>query len=327
MPKVSVIVPVYNVEKYLGKCIDSILNQTFSDFEIILVDDGSPDNSGAICDEYAKKDDRIKVIHKTNGGVSSARNDGISEANGDYIMFVDSDDFIEPQMLEAMLPTEDEDIIFCGFRYVYDDRTEERLIESFCLISKEEFINKYYIDSEMTNVISGPYNKLFKKAIIDENNIKFNQNISICEDGLFVVEFMQKAAKFSNIGTAYYNYVQYCDETLMSRYNSNAFDACTYLYQGKKKFVESGDSGIKKYTDMRTLDLFLTFLSQIYSRSGMGFWEKYKKIKKELKNECFVFLISSEKCCGIKNKLIRFSMKFNFFLPLHILYSVRWMKK
>ena len=101
-PKISIIVPVYKVEKYIHKCIDSILNQTFKDFELILVDDGSPDNCGKICDEYAKKDSRVIVIHKENGGLSSARNSGLDIARGDYIGFVDSDDYIENDMYELL---------------------------------------------------------------------------------------------------------------------------------------------------------------------------------------------------------------------------------
>ena len=103
MGKVSIIVPIYNVEKYLSKCIESILSQTYKNIEIILVDDGSPDNSPQICDEYAKKDDRIIVIHKANGGVSSARNAGIDIATGKYIGFVDPDDYIENNMYELMV--------------------------------------------------------------------------------------------------------------------------------------------------------------------------------------------------------------------------------
>ena len=102
MPRLSVIVPVYKVEKYIHKCVDSILNQTFTDFELILVDDGSPDNCGRICDEYAEKDSRVRVIHKKNGGVSDARNVGVVESKGDYISFVDPDDWIETNALEQI---------------------------------------------------------------------------------------------------------------------------------------------------------------------------------------------------------------------------------
>lgn len=102
-PLISVIVPIYNVEKYLARCVDSIVNQTYKDFELILVDDGSPDNSGKICDEYAKKDSRIKVVHKKNGGLSDARNAGMAVATGEYISFIDSDDYVSDDFFECLL--------------------------------------------------------------------------------------------------------------------------------------------------------------------------------------------------------------------------------
>ena len=119
MPKVSVIVPVYKVESYLRKCVDSILGQSFSDFEVILVDDGSPDNCGAICDDYATRDQRVKVIHKINGGLSDARNVGLDAAIGQYICFVDSDDWIEQDLLKdnvAVLSTAEQIYQFLALR-------------------------------------------------------------------------------------------------------------------------------------------------------------------------------------------------------------------
>ena len=113
-PKISVIVPVYKAEKYLHRCVDSILSQTFTDFELILVNDGSPDNCGAICDEYAQKDNRVRVFHKENGGVSSARNLGLDNAKGEWITFVDSDDWLKPGCLEQLTNKLDADMIKCG---------------------------------------------------------------------------------------------------------------------------------------------------------------------------------------------------------------------
>ena len=124
MVKISIIVPVYNVERYLGKCINSILNQTFADFELILVDDGSTDRSGYICDDYKKKDNRIKVIHKENGGLSSARNAGLDIAKEKYIGFVDSDDFINKNMYEFLykdIKVNNSDIAICDYEEVYEN--------------------------------------------------------------------------------------------------------------------------------------------------------------------------------------------------------------
>ena len=123
MPRLSIIVPVYQAKEYLEKCINSILEQSFVDFELILVDDGSKDASGTICDEYAKRDKRIRVIHKENGGLSDARNTGIKLANSDYLMFVDSDDYIEKNMLECLYKNiieKDSDIAVCNFMYLYE---------------------------------------------------------------------------------------------------------------------------------------------------------------------------------------------------------------
>lgn len=123
---ISIIVPVYNVEKYLNKCIDSIINQTYKNIEIILVDDGSTDNSGKICDEYLLRDSRIKVIHKNNGGLSSARNEGINISSGEYIGFVDSDDWVEPNMYEEMYKKilySNADIVDCGYWKEYENKS------------------------------------------------------------------------------------------------------------------------------------------------------------------------------------------------------------
>ena len=125
MCEISIIVPVYKVEKYLKKCVDSILAQTFTDFELILVDDGSPDDSGKICEEYAEKDARVRVLHKENGGLSSARNAGIEVAKGKYLGFIDSDDYIAEDMYELLYNTiikEDADLSICGIYDVYEGK-------------------------------------------------------------------------------------------------------------------------------------------------------------------------------------------------------------
>ncbi len=141
MDLISVIVPVYNVEKYLRRCVDSILAQTYTNLEIILVDDGSPDNCGKICDEYAKKDSRIKVIHQKNGGLSAARNAGLDIATGDYIGFVDSDDYISPEMYEKLLnilKESNSDLSVCGMDY-YDENNNR--IDQECPLTDRTFSN------------------------------------------------------------------------------------------------------------------------------------------------------------------------------------------
>ena len=169
---ISIIVPVYNVEKYIKKCIDSIINQTYKNLEIILVDDGSPDNCGKICDEYAEKDKRIKVIHKENGGLSDARNAGIKIARGCYIGFVDSDDWIDKNMYEKLYKTlkeKDADIACC--KLIRYKNTIEKISKKFdgriVEYDQRQYIKKFFkIDSQ--ECVYYAWNKLYKRQVIDK---------------------------------------------------------------------------------------------------------------------------------------------------------------
>lgn len=230
MPAISIIVPVYKVEEYLPKCIDSILAQTFADFELILVDDGSPDNCGKICDEYADKDNRIVVIHKENGGVSSARNAGLDIAKGKYIGFIDSDDYIDPDMYETLynnLVNNNADISICGIFVCYKN------------------VIKNYYSNPISGVFSGidafklalsgkgcafaPYNKLYKKEILD--TIRFPA-LKIGEDLFIIGDIMLKAKKvIICTDLPKYYYVQRQDSAMQERGSPSIFhaiEACQY---------------------------------------------------------------------------------------------------
>lgn len=208
MPALSIIVPVYKTEKYLPKCIDSILAQTFVDFELILIDDGSPDHCGEICDEYALKDGRIIVIHQENKGVSAARNAGLDIARGEYIGFVDSDDWIEPEMYEILVTTmvaKSTDVVICGC-------TQRNGNGDFLLLdfqsegtyTQEQLLKAMY---SKPNPIGGIlWNKLFRKSTIGE--LRFNENMRNCEDGMFVVEYLFSACSGFKITDPLYNVVQ-----------------------------------------------------------------------------------------------------------------------
>lgn len=179
MPEISVIMPVYKVEAYVGKTIESVLNQTFKDFEFWAVDDGSPDKSGSICDEYAQKDGRLKVIHKKNGGAPSARNQAIGMASGKYLYFIDSDDWIEPDMLQtlyALAENNRADLVVTGFcmeyfekdHYAtYKTRPEDRVYEH-----ADEFRRNAY-QYFNASLLSLPWNKLYRKDIVVREHIRF----------------------------------------------------------------------------------------------------------------------------------------------------------
>ncbi len=210
IPTISVIVPVYNTEKYLNQCIDSILAQTFTDFELLLIDDGSTDNSAMICDEYAQKDSRVRVFHKKNGGVSSARNLGLDNACGEWIAFVDGDDWIKPNYLYSMISQSDADLIMSSFEIIdkvemWDNRIGNELYNN----SKIKFFLERYIN---TATLCAPWCKLFKKSII--GNLKFDETISFAEDTIFCFEYLEKVDSVKTISNFGYQYRRGLNEAL-----------------------------------------------------------------------------------------------------------------
>ena len=205
---ISVIVPVYNVEQYLDRCVRSIVGQTYKNLEIILVDDGSTDSSGRLCDKWAQKDSRIKVIHKSNGGLSDARNAGMATATGEYIAFVDSDDWVEIGMFrslyKAMINT-DSDIASCGAKRVWPDGIRE---QDLCAVNKDSVLDR---EGAMKALITADglvqtvWNKLYRKMVIDD--ILFPVGV-IHEDEFWSWKVLSKANRVVTVKESYYNYLQ-----------------------------------------------------------------------------------------------------------------------
>lgn len=232
MTKISVIVPVYKVEKYVGECINSILAQTFKDFELILVDDGSPDKSGEICDSYAKKDNRIKVFHKKNGGVSSARNFGIDKAVGEWLCFIDSDDTILPTYLEDFeLDKVKADIYMQGYVKV----KESIIIEThdFTKCKESDFANTLAY-SEDNNIINSPCFKLYKSSIVNTNKVRFDIRTSYGEDHLFSLDYCRYISSAHFTLSHGYNYRISVGESLSHR-RIPLDDILFYTRESRKK--------------------------------------------------------------------------------------------
>jgi len=231
-PKISIIVPVYNVEKYLDKCVQSIVSQTYKNLEIILVDDGSPDNCPKMCDEWAKKDKRIKVIHKKNGGLSDARNSGLDKATGKYIGFVDSDDYIHKDMYKKLLNTiqkQKADVAMCGVNYAYDASVLE-LEEVNLKKAKTKDIYKYLIvngkkrkDNKIftDNIMCAVWRCLYSKEFIKD--LRFEKDL-FCEDVVFTLELLKKNPKINITCGKYYFYYQR-QGSIIHNYNENKFNA------------------------------------------------------------------------------------------------------
>ncbi|NFG60723.1 glycosyltransferase family 2 protein [Clostridium sp. CMCC3677] len=250
MQKVSVIVPVYNSEQYVGYCINSILNQTYRNIEVILVDDGSTDDSLKICRNYENIDKRVKVITTPNKGVSSARNIGIENAIGQYIQFVDSDDVIETQMIERLvetIETYDTDVVFCGAEMITLDKNKKvtdrvkfssRCMGKECVLRKDVFMEKLPYILLNTVSLEALWNKLYKKSIIDKFNLRFPVEISLGEDLLFNIEYynMCKGAVF--LEDTYYYYLQHNEQALTRKYRHDRFQNQEILLKAFEKLME-----------------------------------------------------------------------------------------
>ena len=209
-PTFSIVVPVYNVEQYLEKGVNSILSQTYHDFEMILVDDGSTDSSGHLCDRFAQKDQRIKVIHKSNAGVSAARNTGIEQAGGEYICFIDSDDWIENNYLQRIdEEIDDFDILFFGSVWHYEDGTSR----SLCFHQSEyrndvhEAIFHLLENNIDINYFGFTWNKVFRKDIIERYHLRFMENLAISEDEVFTLAYCNHIQSLKIIDSSLYHYL------------------------------------------------------------------------------------------------------------------------
>ena len=214
---ISIIVPVYNAEKYLDRCIQSILAQTYTDFELLLVNDGSTDSSGVICDKYAGQDSRIRVFHKENGGVSSARNWGLNNAEGEYVMFVDSDDYMKFDMCDIMYKTitqKQSDIVICG--------TEESgggfwRPNADIDYTRQTFSNNFS-SLLQTELLSPPWNKIFKR---DKIKTRFREDISFGEDLIFNLQYLALCETLSFIENAPYFHEKDNDSSIVVRFQRN----------------------------------------------------------------------------------------------------------
>jgi glycosyltransferase involved in cell wall biosynthesis len=241
-PKISIVVPIYNVEKYLHKCIDSILAQTFTNFELILVNDGSTDNCREICEEYAKNDRRIKVIHKENGGVSSARNAGIEAATGQYIGFIDSDDYIHEKMYEVLYQNAvrySSDIVVCDYLKVYEDETPEENSKTGISLqhySNIEALNQLYTtELGKSDMWVYPVNKLYKRWLF--NDLRYKEG-RIYEDEFMVHKILYNSAKVLYVPQKLYYYLQRSTSIVGSKFSTKKFDR-VYALRERVVFFKS----------------------------------------------------------------------------------------
>ena len=298
-PKISIIVPVYNVEQYLPRCIDSILAQTFTDFEVLLVDDGSKDRSGAICDEYAAKDKRVKTFHKENGGVSSARNLGLDVAKGEWVSFIDADDYISNDFYADILNYNSSDVIQKSFTIVTSaERTNVVNVVLQKLASKNE-IDTFFV-RKRNNAL---WDKIIKREVI--GNVRFDNKISIGEDFIFFLALVHKVRLYCFSSVGRYYYVKN-DNSAMAKVNAPAV---------RLGILFENIENVKKYSHNRLLGR--SIIAQNYVPLIISMYSSLSAEQKRI-----LHLV----CKEIKwNDLryVSFMHKIYFFLQI---YSFRWGK-
>ena len=255
MPEISIIVPVYKVEKYLNRCIDSILAQSFPDFELILVDDGSPDKSGKICDDYAAKDSRVKVIHKENAGVSAARNSGLAMSSGSYIMFCDSDDFVDKDWCGALYEAardNNADMAVCGLTMIQNESSSTQIqykgTQAVTALSRSLFC-----DVLETELFYSMCNKLYRAEIINSFSLRVDENLQYSEDFRFNLQYFMKMKRgFAVVRDALYNYDKSNEASATHRYAENYWQNQLRLFAQIKEAYRSADEASDRRTQMYT---------------------------------------------------------------------------
>lgn len=280
---ISIIIPVYKVEKYLEKCIQSLINQTYENLQIILVDDGSPDNCGKICDEYAKKDHRIEVIHKSNGGLSDARNKGLEIAKGEYIGFIDSDDYIESDMYEVLynlLKQYNADVSICNFYTVSQGKIAIKNAENGIKeYNRIEILKEVLLDN---NIQSYAWNKLYKKELFDEIKYPVGKKY---EDIGTTFYLLEKCNKVVVTGKPEYYYINRQDsivnnvtETTITDYIELIMQRYDYIEENIKELSSYNKDYLKKI--LKTAEQDIKNLNEVGDYTKRKYEELYNKVQK-----------------------------------------------
>lgn len=319
MSKVSVIVPIYNKEKCLSRCINSLINQTFNDIEIILINDGSIDKSKDICNEYSEKDRRVKVIHKDNGGVSSARNFGLKIALGRYITFVDPDDYLDNDAIETLyelIIKYDSDIACYRMRVYKNEEINNNLLEdiNIKLYKGKEIIRNQVLFGKF---LHSSCNKLYSRNLFDGINDKFNEDIKYAEDALFNICIMSKAKKLVDSNVQKYNYF-INKESTVNNINIKRLD----ILKAQRIMVDFLNIEYGEYVEEIKKQYIKSSILLVSDMSNIKDISNKKDILACLRNQ----VIKDKKVWyGVKNINIKTKLQFNIIRinPILLLYAYR----
>lgn len=325
MPKISVIVPVYKAEKYIEPCAAAILAQTFRDVELLLIDDGSPDGSGAVCDRLASLDTRVKVIHKPNGGASSARNRGLDEATGEYVMFCDSDDRAKSDWCEALLTAMEQggaDLCACGYVGMSDGKTVRENIPAST--------DGAYIDTDLwqlfaLRLLNTPWNKIFRRSVIEENKLRFDETMTDGEDQHFNLRYIQcSGQRIRLIPKALYEYTEDNPQSVTSRFIPNMWEQKKKCYTLLRELVLTPDrpeiSG--EFYDSFVDAISRTLKNNMSSGNKITTSQKIKMNTAILRDPACIEATQKCACKTVSGRLVRM-MKMKSYLPLYLLGKIK----
>lgn len=327
-PTISIIIPVYNVERFLQCCVDSVISQIYKDWELLLVDDGSTDGSGIMCDKYASIDNRIRVFHLKNGGPSSARNKGIIESKGIYITFIDSDDWVSPQYLSDLISAnfDNENAwVVSGYRTCYYSN-EKLLKTTCCLLNDQQFSferkAEAFQELDLRGIFFTNVGKLYQSRIIKINNLRFNEKYKLAEDTLFNFDYLQYIDGSIVIKSCVnYNYRQVLRSTsLINKYNPQVLDVGLILLAKRIEWAKKcNDSNYHARISERKINLIISSVLNLYKQDAklsVGYkikeLEKIKKvsdnflvrnINKDLKNR-FIFSLLHRRQYYVLNAIL-----------------------
>ena len=345
MAELSIVVPVYNVEKYVGEMIESLQNQTLKDIEIILVDDGSPDQSGAICDQYAAGDPRIRVIHKKNAGVGAARNDGLDAAAGKWIIFCDSDDWVEADAFDKLVQLGEStgaDVVFGDIRLVFESHVKSRPFYKDEFVTEDsrivddlirmDFSRAYCYDPPKggaTPGYGGPWNKIVKRELLSQNHIRFDLRVKgIFDDILYTAYIFAAARKVAYAHVITYNYRQ-LTTSITNSYKANMLEINQAIFQAWNEFLS------KYGADGRFDEAYYAMvIRRIKGTLGLYFFSaknekplaaQYKELKLLFKTEPYMSAVAKANVSKLHNqydKLIWAAAKLGSPRMLHIVFKM-----
>lgn len=333
-PKISIIIPVYNVENYIYKCLDSICNQTFRDFEVIMINDGSSDNSGNICDEYVIKDSRFTVFHNCNQGSGPARNIGIDKSRGKYLMFIDPDDWIDIDMFEVMynlIENKNLDLVICPDRnYYMDNENIIRIDEpksNYRICEDKQAVREIFTELCTNSLSHAPHNKIYKSSLIKRNSLYFPA-IRRSQDIVFNNRYFEVINSLAITEKCYYNYRVNNLEAQAKKIPSNMFNIYTMLFEDYiDMHIKWGILNSEK--ENMLVSAYLTNICYcIYNLYNpnikRSFRDKYKYIKEISNNKKVRDNIKKSKNTSIFIKIILKCIKFKQILAIMLLYKIKF---